>query len=101
MTTRIERWAPFAGVVFVVLMVVGSMLVGTVPEPNASQQDVGAYLSDGSAQMRNLVGAYLWVIGALAFLWFLSRLRSDLRRTEGGSGVLTNLAFAAGVAFAA
>src|SRR5262245_35600991 len=101
MTTRIERWAPFAGIVFVVLLVVGSMLVGAVPEPNASQQDVTAYLSDGSAQMRSIVGAYLWVIGALAFLWFLTRLRSDLRRAEGDSGLLTNLVFGAGVAFAA
>jgi hypothetical protein len=101
MIARIERWAPFAGIVFVVLMVVGSMLVGAVPEPNASQHDVAAYLSDGNAQMRNIVGAYLWVIGALAFLWFLTRLRSDLRRAEGDAGTITNLVSGAGVAFAA
>src|SRR5262249_51641751 len=33
--------------------------------------------------------------------WFLTRLRSDLRRAEGGTGALSNLAFGAGVAFAA
>jgi Domain of unknown function (DUF4386) len=101
MSGRIERWAPFAGIVFVVLMVVGSMLVGSVPDPNAAEQEVAGYLADDSAQMRTIVGAYLWVIGALAFLWFLTRLRSDLSRAEGGSGALTNLAFGAGVAFAA
>jgi hypothetical protein len=26
------------------------------------------------------------VIGALAFLWFLIRMRNDLRRAEGGTG---------------
>jgi hypothetical protein len=39
--------------------------------------------------------------GALAFLWFLTRLRSDLRRAEGGTGALSNMAFGAGVAFTA
>src|SRR5262245_40742988 len=99
--SRFERWAPVAGIAFVVLMVVGSMLVGDIPNPDASRADVVAYLADGDRQMHNLVGAYLWVIGALAFLWFLIRLRNDLRRAEGGSGTLSNLAFGAGVAFAA
>src|SRR5262245_27563626 len=99
--SRFERWAPVAGIAFVVLMVVGSMLVGNVPSPDASRAEIAAYLSDGDRQMHNIVGAYLWVIGAIAFLWFLIRLRNDLRRAEGGNGTLSNLAFGAGVAFAA
>jgi hypothetical protein len=51
--------------------------------------------------MRNIIGAYMWVVGALMFLWFLTRLRSDLRRAEGGTGALTTLAVGAAVAFAA
>jgi hypothetical protein len=35
MINRIERWAPIAGIVFVVLIVGGSILVGDVPDPNA------------------------------------------------------------------
>jgi hypothetical protein len=98
--SRFERWAPVAGIAFVVLMVVGSMLVSNVPDPDASRAEIIDYLGDGSRQMNN-IGAYLWVIGSLAFLWFLIRLRNDLRRAEGGSGTLSNLAFGAGVAFAA
>jgi hypothetical protein len=100
-TSRTERWAPVAGIAFVVLMVVGSMLVGDVPHPDASQHEITGYLADTHRQMRNIVGAYLWIVGALAFLWFLVRLHNDLRRTEGGTGALSKLAFGAGVAFSA
>jgi hypothetical protein len=95
------RWAPIAGIVFVVLMLVGSRLVGDVPAPDATQQQIAAYLSDSANHTRNIVGAYLWVFGALVFLVFLVRLRNDLRRAEGGTGVLSGLAFGAGVAFSA
>ena len=101
MISRIERWAPIAGIVFVVLMVTGSMLVSNVPSPNAPQHQIASYLTDSAQQMRNIIGAYLWVVGALTFLVFLMRLRNDLRRAEGGTGYLSNLAFGAGVAFAA
>jgi hypothetical protein len=101
MISRIERWAPIAGLIFVVLMVVGSMLVGDVPNPNAPQSQVVAYLTDSGRQMRNIIGAYLWVVGSLTFLVFLMRLRNDLRRAEGGTGYLSSLVFGAGVAFAA
>jgi hypothetical protein len=90
--TWIERWAPIGGITFVVFMVVGSMLIGDTPPPHAPEHEILDYLADGSAHMRNIVGAYLWVIGALAFLWFLTRLRSDLRIAEGGAGTLSNLA---------
>jgi uncharacterized membrane protein SirB2 len=101
MISRIERWAPISGIVFVVLMVVGSMLVSDVPSPNASQHDITRYLADSAQQTRNIIGAYCWVVGALTFLVFLIRLRDDLRRAEGGTGYLSNLAFGAGAAFAA
>jgi hypothetical protein len=96
-----ERGAPISGIVFVVLMVVGSMLVGDVPAPDAPAREIAAYLSDSGTHTRNIIGAYLWVVGALAFLWFLVRLRNDIRKAEGGAGSLSTLAFAAGVAFAA
>ena len=101
MVRQLERWAPLGGIVFVVLMVVGSILVGDVPGPDAPEQEIADYLADSDNHTRNIIGAYLWVVGALAFLWFLTRLRSDLRRAEGGTGALSNLAFGAGVAFAA
>src|SRR5215813_14321232 len=81
-TSWFERWAPISGIVFVICMVVGSMLIGDVPAPDAPAQEIAGYLADSSNHTRNIVGAYVWVIGALAFLWFLVRLRADLRRAE-------------------
>jgi hypothetical protein len=98
---QVERWAPIGGILFVVLMVSGSFLVSDVPKADAPQQEIADYLADSGNHTRNIVGAYLWAIGALAFLWFLTRLRSDMRRAEGESGALSTLAFGAGVAFAA
>ena len=101
MISRIERWAPISGLVFVVLMVTGKILVSDVPGPNAPQHQIAGYLTDSARQTHNIIGAYLWTVGALAFLLFLIRLRNDLRRAEGGTGFLSNLAFGAGAAFAA
>ena len=86
MISRFERWAPMAGIVFVLLMVGGGFLVSDVPNSDATEQEIAGYLADGDNHTRNIVGAYLWVIGALAFLCFLTRLRGDLRRAEGGKG---------------
>src|SRR5262245_11515357 len=99
MRNQIERWAPIGGILFVIFMVVGSMLVGEVPAPDAPHQEIVDYLADSHAHHHNIIGAYLWVIGALMFLWFLVRLQSDLRKAEGGAGTLSNLAVGAGIAF--
>jgi hypothetical protein len=54
------RWgAPVAGIVFVVLMFVGSMLVGDVPSTDAPEQKIADYLADSDNQTRNIIGAYL------------------------------------------
>ena len=101
MISRFEHWAPIAGILFVLLMIGGGFLVSDVPDSDAANQEIAGYLVDGDNHTRNIIGAYLWVTGALAFLCFLTRLRGDLRRAEGGTGALSSLAFGAGVAFAA
>ena len=100
-TSWLERWAPIGGIAFVVLMVVGSMLISDVPAADATAQQIAGYLADSGNHARNIIGAYLWLIGALAFLWFLVRLRNDIRRAEGGMGSRSSLAFGAGVTFTA
>jgi hypothetical protein len=97
----LERWAPLAGILFVVLMVTGTFFVADIPSADAPDQVIADYLADSANHMRNIMGTYIWMVGALAFLLFLTRLRSDLRRAEGGTGALSNLTFGAGVAFAA
>jgi hypothetical protein len=68
MAGRLERWAPLGGIIFVVLMVTGTFFVFDVPAAPAPQQQIADYLADSGTHMRNIIGAYIWVVGALAFL---------------------------------
>jgi Domain of unknown function (DUF4386) len=96
-----QRWAALSGIVFVVLMLVGASFVLDVPNGDASSQEIARYLTDSGNHTRNIVGAYLWVLGGLAFLGFAAGLRAVLRRAEGDPGTLSNLVFGAGVLFTA
>jgi hypothetical protein len=96
-----HRWAALSGIAFVVLMLTGAAFVIDVPAADASAQEVAGYLADSGNHTRNVVGAYLWVLGGLAFLGFVAGLRGVLRRAEGEPGTLSSLVFGAGVAFAA
>jgi|SRR5918994_5877081 hypothetical protein len=95
-----ERWAPLAGIIFVVLMFTGTFFVAyPIPAANAPQQQIADYLTDSGTHTRNIIGAYMWVVGALAFLLFVTRLRSVLRGAQGG--ILPNVVFGAGVIYSA
>ena len=96
-----QRWAALSGIVFVVLMLTGAVFVTDVPKPDASAQEIAAYLTDGGNHTRNIIGAYMWVVGGLAFLGFVAGLRTVLRRAEGDPGTLSNLVFGAGTVFTA
>ena len=96
-----QSWVALSGIVFVVLMLVGASFVTDVPKGDASAEEIASYLTDSENHMRNIIGAYLWVVGGLAFLVFVAGLRSVLRRAEGDPGTLSNLVFGAGVVFTA
>jgi hypothetical protein len=96
-----QRWAALSGIVFVVLMLTGAYFVTDVPEADASAQEIAGYLTDSGDHRRNIIGAYLWVLGGLAFLGFVAGLRAVLRRAEGDPGTLSSLVFGAGVVFTA
>jgi Domain of unknown function (DUF4386) len=96
-----QRWAALSGIVFVVLMLTGAFFVTDVPEADASASDIASYLADSENHTRNIIGAYVWVLGGLAFLGFVAGLRAVLRRAEGEPGTLSSLVFGAGVVFTA
>jgi hypothetical protein len=96
-----QRWTALSGIVFVVLMLTGAFFVTDVPEADASAREISGYLADSGNHTRNVVGAYIWVLGGLAFLGFVSGLRGVLRRAEGDPGTLSSLVFGAGVVFTA
>ena len=99
MTNR--RWTALSGIVFVALMLTGASFVTDLPAADASAQEIAGYLADSGNHTRNIVGAYLWVLGGLAFLGFVAGLRAVLRRAEGDPGTLSSLVFGAGVVFTA
>jgi hypothetical protein len=96
-----QRWTALSGIAFVVLMLTGAFFLLDVPKGDASAQEIASYLSDSGNHTRNLIGAYLWVLGGLAFLGFVTGQRGVLRRAEGGPGTLSSLVFGAGVVFTA
>jgi hypothetical protein len=96
-----RRWAALSGIVFVVLMLTGAYFVTDVPEADASAQEIAGYLADSGDHRRNIIGAYIWVLGGLAFLGFIAGLRAVLRRAEGEPGTLSSVVFGAGVVFTA
>ena len=99
MINQIERWAPLGGVIFVVLLIIGLVLIGDHPDPDAVDGEIKDYLGDSGMHRNNIIGAYLWVLAGLALLWFLTHLRGVLRTAEGEPGTLSNLGFAAGLVF--
>jgi hypothetical protein len=99
--SQLARWTPLGGIVFVVLLLLGTFLIGDHPDPDASEQEILDYLGDSDVHTQNIIGLYVWVLAGVGLLCFLSRLRAILRAAEGGTGTLSNLGFAAGVVFTA
>jgi len=94
-----DRWAPIAGIVFVVLFIFGLILIADIPDADASEREIADYLADSAAHVRNIIGLYLWVLAGVSFLWFVAHLQGVLRQSESGPGTLSSLGFGAGVAF--
>jgi hypothetical protein len=90
---RWERLAALAGIVAVVLWVVGTFVSGEAPDEG---QELLARFQDDEGRI--LAGGFIFQLGALFFLIFLGALRVRLFAAEGPTGFLTAIAFAAGVA---
>lgn len=108
MTASELRRAMAAGVLFVVLFVAG-VVVGFGNAPNIKRHDTAATaaskyvakLSDSGARTGIVIGAYLLILAAIAFVWFsrgLAQLMPSLGGTRlvGALGVLGAAAVAAG-----
>jgi hypothetical protein len=97
----LQRIAPFAGLLFVVLFVAGLVLPGDVPCCEDPDSDIVSWYEDSGNRLRIIIAVYLLTISALAFLVFLNGLRERLALAEGEPGGLARLGFAAGVLFVA
>jgi hypothetical protein len=95
-----RRWG-WGGIAFVVLVVGWAIVLIAVSRPgaDASPDEIRSFFGgDGDTGWLFLSSIFLGLAG-LVFLPFLGSLRSILRRTEGGTGRLSAVAFGAGVVF--
>lgn len=98
MSTRLERMSVYAGVVAVILWVVGIVIAAGMPgdlESHATDQQVLAWVQDNSGAL--ITGGWLFMVGSLFFVWFLGILRARLTAAEGAPGTFSTVGFAAGV----
>jgi len=92
---KFEKWGALAGVVFVVLAVVGSLIAGSPPKVSDPDLEIVRFTRDNQDALR--IGAYLGGLGAVFFLFFLGVVWTRLRRAEGGDGRLAGTASMGGI----
>jgi len=96
-TSGFARWAPLSGALFVMLWVTAFLILGDTVESSDSDADILAYFGDEGQRTREFIGLVLLLAASLPFIVFLSVLRGRLEYGEGGAGVWTMAAFAAGL----
>jgi len=93
--------APISGIVYAVFAVVGTLLIVLEEVDGSTDEEILSYYGDSGNRATEGIGVTLLIVGAIAFLWFLSGLWSHLRSVEHESKIVADLAFAAGVVAAA
>ncbi len=95
--TSWDRYQPLAGVVAVVLWVVGIIVAQNAINDKNPDTILHAYRKEEGSI---LLGGFLWLLGTFVFFWFLGNLRARLAAAEGGVQRLTAVAYGGGVATA-
>src|SRR6266508_4297884 len=86
-TSGFARWAALSG----------ALVVGDTVEDSDPDAQILAYFADKGQRDREFITLVLLVAASLPFIVFLSVLRERLEHGEGGAGVWTMAAFAAGL----
>ena len=89
---RTERRTSWTGVAAVVLWVASVVVVsGGAPSESASEAEYLAYVETHATSI--LAGGWIFMAGAVAFLWFAVVLHERLAAAEGGSRTFADVAF--------
>jgi hypothetical protein len=91
-----ERLGAATGILFVVLLVISAFGTPTPPDLNDQPVKFAQWFRDHQDGIRT--ATFIGMIAGFLFLWFLGSLRSFLRAAEGGTGRLSSVAFAGGIA---
>lgn len=86
MTERHElRWGGFAGLAFVVLVLLGKFLPGNPPGVDESANSIRSFLIDGRTSI--LAGALMWSAAAGLIIWFASAFAEAMRERDDRSDI--------------
>jgi hypothetical protein len=95
------RSAGFAGIAFVILFVVGSIVTfDGQPDTGSAPQKIISYYGDSGHRDRINIGWLVILAAVFLFLWFLAGLRRALQRAD-ADGTLSWMATAGGAVYAA
>jgi hypothetical protein len=94
-----EQIGAATGIVFVVLLVISVFGTPAPPDLGDSSLKWAQWFKDHQDGIQTVT--FIGMIASFFFLWFLGSLRSFLRVAEGGSGRLSSVTFAGGIATAA
>jgi hypothetical protein len=107
MNARSQRLSMVAGIVFVILFVVGlNMTFGAQPDlsdisdPGEAGSKVLAAAADSGKRHVVIIGSYLLVVSAMALLWFVVGLRARIAAAVGRESLVPALVGAFGTAAA-
>ena len=97
-----DRRSPLLVAVLAVVLWVAGLVIGSTSDTLADNASDAATLDwvQGNANSI-LLGAWVFALGCLAFLWFMGMLRGHLAAGEGAPGTLSTIMFAASTAAAA
>jgi hypothetical protein len=98
MTPRLERLAPLAGIVGVVLWVLGVLIMESSNPGGDDPAELLAWFRDDTGTI--LASGFIFMLGSVFFLIFVGALRARLVAAEGAGAFWTAIAFGAGLATA-
>lgn len=89
-----EKYGALAGIVFVVLNIIGSVMMGSPPASDDSDDKIVAWFVDKESGIKT--SAFLGALSVIFMLWFLGTLWRHMSKAEGGS-VRVSVVSAAGL----
>src|SRR4051812_36120156 len=87
----VARWAALAGLVYVVMFVIGTiMLFSGAPDSSSAPAKIIKWYSDSGHRNRINIGWLLIGLSILFLLWFIGALRRAVSAVD-GEGILTGV----------
>ena len=93
------RWPVLGGIVFAILGVLGTVVLGTTPDFVGDPAEIATFYKEESGAV--LAGNSVYLLAGFFLLWFVAGLRTGLERADGAGSPLAAVALVGGTAGAA